>query len=340
MGVHLGYLAEIATLRGPKKRAKTDRADAQLLRTLVLEGRFPESWIPPAHVVETRILGRLYCRLMDERRSWQQRIHAQLFQQGCPPITALLCEAGRDGLARVELSAAGRHYVDAALRRIDDLTGEIVPLRAQLVGVAHRQAGCRALQASQYGVGWLSAAIMWAEIGDARRFRNSGQLVRFAGVDITVYSSADHRAGGHLSRQGSPELRWAAFEAAKCAARPASPDYAYYRQVAARKDGKRPTLAVERKGAAPLLSHAARARRCRPGRARPHRPGSLTQEIGVPFAHEPIDARGRLPQQPCCHLLAGEHLSELAAATLSPGTPHAGHPIGHHVAGHLVRGPR
>ena len=46
---------------------------------------------------------------MDERRSWQQRIHAQLFQQGCPPITALLSEAGRDALARVELSAAGQH---------------------------------------------------------------------------------------------------------------------------------------------------------------------------------------------------------------------------------------
>ena len=28
---------------------------------------------------------------------------------------------------------------------------------------------------------------------------------------------------------------------------PASPDHAYYRRVAARKDGKRPTLAVERK---------------------------------------------------------------------------------------------
>ena len=77
--------------------------------------------------------------------------------------------------------------------------------------------------------------------------RNSDQLVRFAGLDITVYSSDGHRAPGHLSRQGSPELRWAAFEAAKCAARPASPDHAYYQQVAARKDGKRPTLAVERK---------------------------------------------------------------------------------------------
>jgi len=69
VGVHLGDPAEIATLRGPKKRAKTDRADARLLRTLLLEGRFPESWIPPAQVLETRTLGRLYCTLMDERRA-------------------------------------------------------------------------------------------------------------------------------------------------------------------------------------------------------------------------------------------------------------------------------
>ena len=69
VGVHLGDPAEIAALRGPKKRAKTDRADARLLRTLLVEGRFPESWIPPAHVVEVRTLGRLYGTLMDERRA-------------------------------------------------------------------------------------------------------------------------------------------------------------------------------------------------------------------------------------------------------------------------------
>jgi transposase len=60
---HLGDPADIAVLRGPKKRAKTDRADARLLRTLLLEGRFPQSWIPPAHVAEIRTLGRLYCRI-------------------------------------------------------------------------------------------------------------------------------------------------------------------------------------------------------------------------------------------------------------------------------------
>ena len=130
VGVHLGDPAETAALRGRKKRAKTDRADARLLRTLLLlEGRFPESWIPPAHVVEIRTLGRLYCTLMDERRAWQQRIHAQVFHQGCPPIRALLTRAGREALAGAELSAAGRQYVDTALRRIDELSAEIDPLR-------------------------------------------------------------------------------------------------------------------------------------------------------------------------------------------------------------------
>jgi hypothetical protein len=102
---------------------------------------FPESWIPPAHVVEMRTVGRLYCTQMDERRAWQQRIHAQLFQQGCPPIRALLSAAGRDARARAELSAAGRQYVDTALRRIDELSAEIEPLRAQLTGFARREGG-------------------------------------------------------------------------------------------------------------------------------------------------------------------------------------------------------
>lgn len=245
---HLADPAETANLRGPKKRAKTDKADARLERTLLFEGRLPESWIPPTQVLEVRTLGRLYCALTAERRAWQQRIRAQLYHQGCPPIKALMTEAGRAALATAELSAAGWQWVDTALRRIDALTGEIEPLRAQLQGFARRQPGCRALQARHYGIGWLCAALIWAELGDARRFRNSDQVIRYAGLDITVYSSAGKRSPGHLSRQGSPELRWAAYEAAKCAARPGSPDYAYYRKATVKHDGgKRPALAVERK---------------------------------------------------------------------------------------------
>ena len=172
-------------------------------------------------------LGRLYCALMHERRGWQQRIHAQLFHQGAPPITALLTAAGREGLAGVELSPAARQYLEVALAHIDALTTEIAPLRTQLVGFARNQRGCQTLQC-HYGIGPLCAVIIWAEIGDGRRLATSGQLVRYAGLDVTVYSSAGKRSPGHLSRQGSAQLRWAALQAAKSATHRGSPDYTYY----------------------------------------------------------------------------------------------------------------
>ena len=66
---------------------------------MLLEGRLPESWIPPAHVVEMRTLGRLYCALMDERRAWQQRIHAQLFYQAGRHSGAAVAGRGRHARA-------------------------------------------------------------------------------------------------------------------------------------------------------------------------------------------------------------------------------------------------
>jgi transposase len=47
--VHLAEPAETAAMRGSKKRAKNDRADARHLRELLMAGRIPESWVPPAH---------------------------------------------------------------------------------------------------------------------------------------------------------------------------------------------------------------------------------------------------------------------------------------------------
>jgi hypothetical protein len=45
---HLAEPADTSAARGPKRRPKTDRADARLLRDLLADGRLPESWIPPA----------------------------------------------------------------------------------------------------------------------------------------------------------------------------------------------------------------------------------------------------------------------------------------------------
>ena len=77
--------------------------------------------------------------------------------------------------------------------------------------------GCKALM-GQFGVGELTAVTILAELGDARRFSPSRDMVRYPGLDITGRRSDQRRASGHLSREGPPALRWALFEAAQSAA--------------------------------------------------------------------------------------------------------------------------
>jgi hypothetical protein len=52
--VHLAEPTETSGMKSKKKRAKTDWADARHLRELLLIGRLPESWIPPAHILDLR----------------------------------------------------------------------------------------------------------------------------------------------------------------------------------------------------------------------------------------------------------------------------------------------
>ena len=101
--------------------------------------------------------------------------------------------------------------------------------------------GCQALQARHHGAGWLCAVIIWAEIGDVRRFCSSDQLARFTGLDVTVYSSADKCSPRHLS-------------ARPAAARPITPTTTECR-APRRRQGPDPSGGAQ--AAPPLLSHPA-----------------------------------------------------------------------------------
>ncbi|MBV9001503.1 MAG: IS110 family transposase [Solirubrobacterales bacterium] len=247
--VHLAEPAETAALRGNKKRAKSDRADARHHRELLLAGRLPESWIPPDHILDLRAQARLRHTLIEQHCQWQQRIQAVLYHHGCPQRRRLMEGDGRDWLEAQPLPATARQQVTVALAVIDMLEREIAPVERELRGYARRQTGCRALIDAYYGIGELTAVTIVAELGDCRRFANSRDAVRYSGLDITVYQSDRHRAPGHLSRQGPPALRWALYEAAQASRRGGerSPDRAYYLEVKERIGGNRACLALARK---------------------------------------------------------------------------------------------
>jgi transposase len=244
--VHLAEPAETSALRGPKKRAKTDRQDARRLRELLQAGRVPESWIPPEHILELRSKVRLRHRLIDERGEWQQRIQAQLYHHGVPRRRQLLVGERRAWLEGLELPDAARRQIQVALAMIDAVDAQLCPLDRELRALARRQPGCRALMC-HYGFGEITSLAILAELGDARRFSSSRHAVRYAGMDITVSESDRKRAPGHLSRQGPPTLRWALFEAAQTARRTGSPDHDYYGESKQRLGPNRACLSVARR---------------------------------------------------------------------------------------------
>lgn len=245
--VHLAEPAETSALKGKKKRPKTDWADARHQRELLLIGRLPESWIAPAHILDLRARVRTRHLLSHQRCEWQQRMQAVLYHHGFPQRRDLLTLEKRTWLDSLKLPAAAREQLTIALHMIDAVDVKLVPFDSELRRYARKQTGCRALIDQLYGVGELTAVTILAELGDARRFANSRDAVRYGGLDVTVYQSDEHRSPGHLSRQGPPALRWALYEAAQRARHPASPDRQYYLQLAERVGGNRACIALARK---------------------------------------------------------------------------------------------
>ena len=245
---HLAEPVETRALRGRQRRAKTDREDARWLRELLAEGRLPEAWIPPEHVRQWRTRARMRHTLIDERTQWLQRIQATLFHHGVGGTPERLRTAeGREFLQRLPLPEDARERIEIALAMIDGIEGQLVPLERELRQLARRQTGCRALM-GLYGMGELTSLVTLCELGDVQRLSASRKAVRMAGIDIGVHRSDRRARAGKLTRQGSPQLRWALYEAALAACRPSSPDHADYEALKARGlSHTRASLTIARK---------------------------------------------------------------------------------------------
>ena len=236
----------------PEKHAKTDRTDSRHLRQLLADGRLPECWIPPSHILECRALLELYHDLRTGHTAWVQRIHAVLFHQGARQLGDGHLRTAGDlaqlrAIAAAQLSPAGQLQVATALDMLTALEDHLDAVRRRLLEAARQLTGAKVLQQRLYGVGPITALALCCWLGGAGRFSSARKAVRFAGLDITVYSSAGKRSPGHLSRQGPEVLRWCVYEAGKAHARASAPDHAYYAQVKDRIDGKRAAISEARK---------------------------------------------------------------------------------------------
>jgi transposase len=195
------------------RRVKNDERDATDLIDMLRLGRLAEAYIAPPGLRELRELVRHRAKLVGIRSGLKAQVHAILAKEGVTvPVTNLFGVGGRSLLVGVSLGDAYRLRVDSLLGLIDKFDDEIEVFAGMVADILDGHPGYRAVQVIP-GVGPVLAAIFVAEIGDVARFAGAAQLCSWSGLTPRHRESDTHVQRGHITKQGSRLVRWAAVEA-------------------------------------------------------------------------------------------------------------------------------
>jgi transposase len=195
------------------RRVKNDEKDAADLADLLRMGRLPEAWIAPPEIRELRELTRYRLKLVQRRSGYKDQVHAVLAKLGVPVTCSDLFGVwGSRWLDELSLPQPYAGKVASLRTLIAGLGTEITLLDAVIADLLASHDGYRAIQALP-GIGPVLAAVTVAEIGDIRRFSCPAKLCCWAGLTPRHRESDTKITRGHITKQGSPILRWAMVEA-------------------------------------------------------------------------------------------------------------------------------
>ena len=231
-------------------RAKTDRLDARTLARLLWAGELDAVWTPDE---QTRVLRRRLSRrgqLVRARSRAKNEVHAVLMRRlkGKPPFSDLFGVKARKWLAELELPVEEQETVAACLRHVEFLDREIAAVDALIAEQALESEGGAAVDDGAGRQRDLRPDVP----GRGRRHQplpdvaQAGRLPRARPARLPV-RPAPPTKGGRISKQGSPQARWALVEAAWSVVQQPGPLHAFYERIRARRGHAIAVVAVARK---------------------------------------------------------------------------------------------
>jgi transposase len=218
--VHLAHPYGLKALR-KRKRVKTDPRDAYELANLLRLGSLPEAYIAPPELRELRELVRHRRQLVKLATATKSGVRALLAKHNIRLAASDLDgEKAIDLMDAVDLPGSYATRLAAQRRLLLVLADEIAASEVDLTRRLKDHPGYRKLLTVK-GIGPVLAAVFVAEIGDIARFPNAAALCCWAGITPRHYESDKTVRRGHISKEGSTMVRWAAVEAVQRNCEPA-----------------------------------------------------------------------------------------------------------------------
>lgn len=193
-------------------RVKTDKIDSTILAHLLRAKLLPTSYIPPRHIRDLREFLRFRAFLVAMRTSLKNRIRNILAKQGIVlPYSDIFGKKSLKYLKNVNLSQPYKYEMDLLVK-----LGEVLLRTIENISLKIKEEAMNCndalLLTSIPGIGYFSALLIVAEIGDINRFPSARKLTSFAGLVPSVRSSGGKSRYGPITKQGSKWLRWIMIE--------------------------------------------------------------------------------------------------------------------------------
>jgi transposase len=212
------------------RRQKTDKRDADQILLLLRENRFPEIWVP---TVQQRDLKQLLIH-RDKRVRMRTQVKNQLqaiaLNQGLRLRSKLWSQEGLEQLRGLPLRPYTRRRREELLGLLEGMEPEIAALDKAVEQEALARPEVRRLM-THPGVGPVTGLAYVLIIGDVSRFCRARKVASYIGLIPVEDSSADKQRLGHISKQGSPLLRFLLVEAGHIAIRRDAELRRYYSRV-------------------------------------------------------------------------------------------------------------
>jgi transposase len=231
------------------RKTKTDRRDALHLLDLLRHDRFPTIWVPDPATRDLRALltHRTHrMRLVRIRTMVKNGLHAIALNYRLARGSTLLRQAGLAQLHALALPPHTAQRRDQSLELLAGLTTQIRELDEAITTAALAHPDAPRL-ITHPGVGALTALATIVVLGPVARFPDSKHVVSYVGLAPSLNASADKYHLGHITKPGSPLLRFALGQAAAHAARMDADLKRTYFTLAHRRGRPKAKVAVARK---------------------------------------------------------------------------------------------
>lgn len=209
LGVDMRIANPVKLKQIAQSATKNDRNDAYILADMHRGKLLPEAYKCSESVYILREYVRTRGYLVRLRTGVKCRIHAYCAERGLHTTTT----APLSAQGRISLLQQGDPVVASMFHTLDDLSVQINNLERVIKYQTDTVTEVQRLL-TMPGVGLVSAAAIYAEVGDFSRFPTAKHLVSYAGLNPRERSSGAQQRFGRISKEGSNLLRYTLVECA------------------------------------------------------------------------------------------------------------------------------